>query len=65
MRGGLVNDVLTMGEVNCYIDRVPRVIQAFLYAVGFTALRLLCRILPLKAVEPQRYTSSMLRRCPR
>jgi hypothetical protein len=55
MRHAPDNDVLTMCEVSCYIYRVPRVILAFLYAVGFTALRLLRRLLHPKAVEPLRY----------
>lgn len=64
MRRGPVNDVLTMYEVNCYIYKVPRVILAFLYVVGFTALRLLRRTLRQKAVEPLRYTSSDFAKMP-
>lgn len=34
---GCATTRLTMCEVSCYIYKVPRVILAFLYAVGFTA----------------------------
>lgn len=34
---GCVTARLTMCELSCYIYKVPRVILAFLYPVGFTA----------------------------
>jgi hypothetical protein len=54
---GCVLPRLTMCELNCYIYRVPRVILAFLYAVGFTVCGF-CATGLLKAVKPLRYTSS-------
>jgi hypothetical protein len=64
MRQHPVNDVLTMCELSCYIYKVPRVILAFLCAVGFTACDCLRPALPRKAVKPLRYTSSDFAKMP-
>jgi hypothetical protein len=47
-----------MCEANCYICMVPRVILAFLYAVGFYGALCACKVFRQKAVKPLRYTSS-------
>lgn len=48
---------LTVWELSCYIDRVPRVILAYLYG-GFWLRAFAARWGLSKTVEPQRYTSS-------